>query len=340
MSRLDHLPPDQKAALSLVLRRRDSYADLAAVLKISERAVHDRAHAALAMLAPTEARALTAEQRDEIGEYLLGQQRDEVGRAATVRLLEGSAEALAWARALAAALEPIADGALAQALEPLAHGALADIPGEAATAPAARAPDESTAAPATAPPKAASRAPSQPSGAGASASRRAGAILLVVLVAVAVGAVFGIKSLSGGSSHRSTAGAAGKQVQQGATGAASAATGAPQAVRVTLRPATAGSRALGVAMILSESTTFLFEVVAEKLPPSNGFVYAVWLYNSPASAEPVGKSPAVHSDGRLRADGLLPANAAGYKHLIVTRETSNNPSHPGPVVLSGEITLH
>jgi hypothetical protein len=73
MSRLDDLPPDQRATLSLLLRTRRTYADVAALLDISERAVHDRAHAALAVLATTQARALTPDQRAEVGDYLLGQ---------------------------------------------------------------------------------------------------------------------------------------------------------------------------------------------------------------------------------------------------------------------------
>src|SRR5437660_11455904 len=73
MSRLDDLPPDQRAALSLLLRQRKAYAEVAAMLQIGERAVHDRAHAALAVLAPREARGLTPERREEIGDYLLGQ---------------------------------------------------------------------------------------------------------------------------------------------------------------------------------------------------------------------------------------------------------------------------
>ena len=76
MSRLDELPPDQRAALSLLLRQRKSYADVAAILGIPARAVHDRAHVALAMLAPRQARGLAPEHREEIGEYLLGQQPD------------------------------------------------------------------------------------------------------------------------------------------------------------------------------------------------------------------------------------------------------------------------
>jgi len=51
MSRLDELPPDQRAALSLLLRQRKGYAEVAGLLHIPARAVHDRAHAALAVLA-------------------------------------------------------------------------------------------------------------------------------------------------------------------------------------------------------------------------------------------------------------------------------------------------
>jgi hypothetical protein len=46
-SRLDDLPPDQRAALSLLLDRGKSYAEISRVLGIPQSAVRDRAHAAL-----------------------------------------------------------------------------------------------------------------------------------------------------------------------------------------------------------------------------------------------------------------------------------------------------
>src|SRR5690348_16445547 len=112
MSRLDDLPPDQRAALSLLLREGKQYADVAAVLRIRERAVHDRAHAALALLAPREARELSAERREEIGDYLLGQSAGLAERLRTRGLLEGSPTAQAWARAVADELAPMASAAL------------------------------------------------------------------------------------------------------------------------------------------------------------------------------------------------------------------------------------
>src|SRR5207302_674651 len=101
MSTLEELPPDQRAALSLLLAQGKSYAELAKVLGIPERAVHDRAHAALAVLAPREARQVPAERREEIGDYLLGQQRGMAERLETRTYLGSDEPARTWAAQLA-----------------------------------------------------------------------------------------------------------------------------------------------------------------------------------------------------------------------------------------------
>src|ERR1700733_3767954 len=112
MSRLDELPPDQRAALSLLLRQRKSYAEVATLLGISELAVHDRAHAALAVLAPRRARELSSERRLEVGDYLLGQQPGVAERLRTRTYLSGSEQARAWATELAADLARLGAGQL------------------------------------------------------------------------------------------------------------------------------------------------------------------------------------------------------------------------------------
>ena len=104
-------------------------------------------------------------------------------------------------------------------------------------------------------------------------------------------------------------------------------------------PAGSGSHALGVAEVLSEGNKYAFYLAAEGLAPSRGFFYAVWLYNSPASAEALSRSPDVGSNGRLQGGALLPADAARYGRMILTRETSQRPTHPGPIVLSGSFGL-
>ena len=46
---------------------------------------------------------------------------------------------------------------------------------------------------------------------------------------------------------------------------------------------------------------------------------------------PVGKN------GRLQTEGPLPTNAAHYKNLLLTLETSATPKTPGQVVLQGAL---
>ncbi len=108
---------------------------------------------------------------------------------------------------------------------------------------------------------------------------------------------------------------------------------------MTLSPPEPSSKSVGIVEILAEGTQRAFYLAAEHLPPSTGFFYAVWLYNSPTSAEAISKSPAVGSNGRLQGGALLPSNAADYHQILLTRETSSRPTHPGPTVLSGPFSL-
>src|SRR5580692_11256003 len=108
------LPPDLNAVLSLVLGQRKDYAAIASMLAIDERAIHDRAHAALAMLAPLQARELTPDQREQIGEYMLGQ-ADPLQQTATRAYLASSPPARAWANALAVEITPLSAPPLPEA---------------------------------------------------------------------------------------------------------------------------------------------------------------------------------------------------------------------------------
>ncbi|HMD52741.1 MAG TPA: hypothetical protein VKG62_08490, partial [Solirubrobacteraceae bacterium] len=88
-----------------------------------------------------------------------------------------------------------------------------------------------------------------------------------------------------------------------------------------------------------EGSRRAFYIVAANLPPSHGFFYALWLYNSPTSNRPLSRAPAVGASGRLEGGSLLPSDAGQFKQLLLTRETSTAPTHPGPVVLQGQFTL-
>jgi hypothetical protein len=323
MSRLDELPPDQNAALSLILRRRKSYAEVAALLGIEERAVHDRAHAALAVLAPRAARELPPERRQEIGDYLLGQQSSVSERIRTRSFLDGSKAGRAWANALAAELEP------------LAGAAMPEIP---ANEPA---PDDAEDAPARPGPGGAPLAGQSSAGRPPStlpSSRVGGAALLAVIVAAVVVAIV---LISGGSSSHTHRGVGASAAATGSTATAATTTGsAKENRRITLTSPNPSSKSIGVAEVLSEGSKYAFYLAAEHLPPSNGFFYAVWLYNSPTSHEALSRSPPVSSNGRLQGGALLPSDAGKYHTMLLTRETSQRPTHPGPTVLSGAFGLH
>ena len=123
MSRLDELPPDQRAALSLLLRQRKSYAEVAATAGHLRAAVHDRAHAALAVLAPQQARELTAEQR-AAGRRLPARSAARRRRAAAhAHATRGSEPARAWARELLARARAARDARAAEMPSPTARAA-------------------------------------------------------------------------------------------------------------------------------------------------------------------------------------------------------------------------
>jgi len=325
MTRLDDLPPDQHAALSLLLRRRKTYAEVAALLRIQERAVHDRAHAALAVLAPREARELTAERRQEIGDYLLGQRPGVAERLATRRYLERSPQGRAWANAIAAELAPLAAAPLPTlrgSPDPRAH---AHRPAEEPSAPA----------------PAGARADRRPhTGSSLPSSRLACALLLAAIVAGVIVAVILITSGGGSSKKEPTAGTRAGVSSAAAKSSTTRSARATEDKRITLTSPDPASKSVGIAEVLSEGGQYAFYIAAEHLPPSKGFFYAVWLYNSPTSNEALSKSPAVGSDGRLQGGALLPTDAGRYHKMLLTRETSNRPTHPGPIVLSGAFALH
>jgi Sigma-70, region 4 len=316
MSRMDELPPDQRAALSLLLRQHKSYAEVASLLGIAERAVRDRAHAAIAMLAPRTARELTPERREEIGDYLLGQQPGVTERLRTRAFLSSSEAARAWAADVAAQLAPTAGANIPEI--PAAHAASAGVTGRGPQ----RVGDLSGASPTASAPAAGSQR----------SSRVGGAILLAVIVAaVAVAVVL----LTGGSSAKKTNAASTTPTVSTVTK-----TGPTINDQIQLRATARGGRSTGVAYVLTEGAKRAFFIDVQNVPPAKGFYYAIWLYNSRNSFVPVTKSSAVTAQHRLEGISALPTNAAEFHEVLLTRETSPRPTRPGPVLLRGPLSVH
>jgi hypothetical protein len=152
---------------------------------------------------------------------------------------------------------------------------------------------------------------------------------------------------SGGSSHKasstkteSTAGTTTSTPSTTATSSTSTKATKPTVDKqIALTSPEPNSKTVGLVEILSEGSKRAFYLAAEHLPPSTGFFYAVWLYNSPTSSAPLGKIPPVSSKGQAQGGALLPANAGDYHEILLTRETNSQATKPGPVVLSGAFSL-
>jgi len=344
MASLDNLPADESAVLQLVLQRGRSYDEIARLLSIDRAAVRTRALAAFNALGPQT--RIPPERRALITDYLLGQLPPRVSDETRARLAESPSER-AWARVVASELAPIASSALPE------------IP----TAPA----PEELASPEPPPPAAAagpahpepSPSPSpSPSGHGepkAPRQRRisrfggivliAGAVIVVLIVVIAVIA-------SGGSSRTSSSSSSSSKTDSTSTAAASASASTPAVTttstaakvvaQINLLPPTPGTKTAGIAEVLKEGATDGIAIVAQNVPPNTTHppnAYAVWLYNSPTDAVRLGfVNPAVGQTGKLSTAGALPANAAHYKELIITVETTSAPKTPGKIILQGAVT--
>jgi hypothetical protein len=332
MSRLDELPPDQRAALSLLLRQHKSYAEVATLLGIAERAVHDRAHAALAVLAPRRAREVTPERRLEIGDYLLGQQPGVAERLRTRTYLSSSEPARAWAAEIAAQLAPLAGAGLPE-IPPAAETPAAEAAAERAPQ---RVGDLSTASPsASASPTAggAGGAAGSPAPGSQRSSRLGGAVLLAVLVAAVVVVVLLVTGGGSNSNKSSTS------TNKTATSASK--TGPTIDNSISLKPPHgARSASVGVVYVLAEGAKQAFFIEAQHIPEAKGFYYAVWLYNSRTSSLPLSKTTDVGSTHKLAGGSTLPSNSGAFREILLTEETNPKPSHPGHVVLRGPFSLH
>ncbi len=349
MSRLDSLPPDLHAVLSLLLRQRKRYAEVARLLGIAEHAVHDRAHAALALLAPRQARELSPSQREQLGEYLLGQQAPTAERETRV-YLEQSPAGRAWAEALAVELAPLAARALPHVP---AEGPPAAAPSQPRRDIPAAAQEPSPATPAAA-------APSSRVGGAVILGGLAAIVVVIVLLIVGVGGAGGGSHASSQPSASSTAPGGSSQPSSGTGASTGTTTGSGGATTtpaagttksgsptshgkaLTLTPPDpATSKAVGVAYVLSQKNQRAFYVFAKGLPVlPTGTFYAVWLEGaSGAPAYPLGSLPAQGSDGLVEGGGPLPTNAASYHRILVTDETSHHPAHPGTTVLGGTFSV-
>lgn len=330
MSRLDDLPADQHAVLQMLLARDQSYGRIAEMLDLEEETVRSRAHAAVDALGPESGRRLPDERRAAVADYLLGQQDDEAS-AATREHLEASAGARAWARVVSGELRGLAG-----------ERELPEIPPDGARrarAERARPRSRNGAATAQATGEEAEEVDTGGDVAsgheGARRSSRVGGALLIggLAILVAVLVVLLVKGGSGGDDPPTTSTAAGATRTQATT---------TQPTKVLAQVNMKGEgKSLGLAQVLIQGQQRAIAIRGQDLKPTTKTaVYAVWLYNAGDDAARLGYAPAVGKNGRLQGVAALPANAAKYKELVVTRESSTTQATtPGTIVLRGRLGL-
>jgi hypothetical protein len=312
MASLDSLSDGQRAVLQLLLRQNKSYDDLAGLLKTDPDAVRARARGAVGALGPEPA-GIDADRRDEIADYLLGQQSAS-RRAATREYLEGSAAGRAWARKVAAALSPLADGDLP------------DIPAER---------DEVSEAFDALDRRAARQIEVKQSSQLGSRLIAAGiGVVLAIAIILAL-------SLGGDDEPDTTA-----TTPAGTTGTtATTPTGDVFEIKAqgTLRPPEGSELdARGEVAIVHfpDNDQFRLAFQATGLPPSStrGSAYGVWLYSSRTQNRFLGfPDTTVGPDGRLETVSDLAPDTPAYSEVLLTRETAESPKQPGTIILRGRL---
>jgi hypothetical protein len=349
MAVLDTLPPDQRAALQLLLKQRQSYEQLAGLLSIDAGAVRRRAHAGVEALAGGDNGGLSDEDRGIIADYLLGQQ-SATEREVTRDRLVASEPARAWANAVA------------DRLRELAPGAVPDVPGAPprAAPPVPHAPSEEPAPALSEEPATRVREPRpprerrplrmprprprerrpRPGGGGVSApplpsSRLGGALLLAgAAIVVAVVIVLIVNGGGGGNGKSST-------LSTNPSTSTNANPNQPVA-QINLFSPGGSTNVVGLAQVFRNGSRRAIVIAAQGLPTGT---YALWLYNSGSDFRLLGFVPQrVGKNGRFATQGALPNDANRFKQLVVTREqvttqTRRPPSRPGTIVLQGALKL-
>jgi len=113
---------------------------------------------------------------------------------------------------------------------------------------------------------------------------------------------------------------------------------------MNLTAAESGSSATGVLLVVSEGSHKGLVLDAEHLPPTEEFVYYLWLVDSTGQAQPYAiEAPSVPASGetkeRMVAATLVPESASSYDRVELTKETEAKPTSPSSeVVLSGEFS--
>jgi hypothetical protein len=295
MASYDQLSAQQRAIVDLILKRGQSYEQLAEKLGMPEARVRELAVEALTSLAPVSAAEVDEGVRPQIADYLLGQQAAPES-AATRGQLRRSESGRAWSRSVLDSLEHL-----------YPKGDLPSIPSaDSAAEPEPRAPKAAKAPKAPRERKtSAAGEPLSPEAAAVVRRRRliaavaGGVLLLFVLLVWPVGLLTG-----GDDDSKSGEPATADQASEG-----------------------------GIAIVTRTDGKLEMSIQAKVDPTKRDQAYEVWLYNSPDDAKSLG-AQVTDAQGNFGGRASLPANYKSYRFIDVSRETvDRNTAHSGQSVL-------
>lgn len=304
MASYDQLSAQQRAIVDLILKRGQSYDQLADTLGMPEARVRELARDTLTALAPVSAAAVDDGWRAQIADYLLGQQAA-TEATATRGHLRRSEAARAWS------------GSVLDSLEHLyPKGELPTIPsGDNGGEPKpAREPKPKRERP--------SPTPLTPEAAAIVRRRRIAGIAAGVAVLLFVLLIWPVGLLIGGDDSGD-----GDSTTQASNGRA-------QLVgQVVLRPTAEGTEDAGIAVVTRTDGKLELSLQARVTPTERNQAYEVWLYNSPEDARSLG-AQVTNAQGVFAGRASLPANYKSYRFIDISRETvDQNAGHSGTSVL-------
>lgn len=302
MASYDQLSAQQRAIIDLVLKRGQSYDQLADTLGMPVGRVRELARESLTSLAPVSAGAVDEGWRAQLADYLLNQQ-EPTEAAATRGHLRRSEAARAWSRSVLDSLEHL-----------YANGDLPTIPaGDDGGGGAAAEPRQREPRPALSPEAAAivQRRRLFAIGGGVAA-------LLFILLVWPVGLLFGGDDSddNGGSQAKAK----------------------PQLVgSVALRPP-GGGQANGIAIVTRTGDKLELSIQAKLEPTARDEAYEVWLYDSPQETQSLG-AQVTDAQGNFAGRVALPENYRNFRFIDISREKiDTNATHSGQSAARGRIS--
>ena len=110
-------------------------------------------------------------------------------------------------------------------------------------------------------------------------------------------------------------------------------------VNLTPPQSARAKNAMAIVQIVAVNGKQAVNALAQGLPDLTTADYAIWAYNGPAQALLIGGFNQTDNKGHIVFQGSLTQDISGYREILVTRETTANPTRPGPIYLHGAIGL-